>query len=245
MLVEAVVTSLEEAVLAGDAGVDRLELCAALELGGLTPSFGLFAQVRDRVAVPAMVMVRPRAGAFVYGPSEWETMLADVDMFAAYGAAGMVTGVSRADGTLHVPRMAALRARAPRAEWVCHRAFDLTPDPFTALEQLIDLGFHRVLTSGHGPRAADRPEHFRSLLERANGRIEILAAGGLRLDNVAPFLRASGVTQIHLAPQMTVSDGMTGERNGISFALSEPLPEGVLRRLDPEHLRKVCALKPA
>ncbi|GBQ88373.1 copper homeostasis protein CutC [Acetobacter nitrogenifigens DSM 23921 = NBRC 105050] len=183
---------------------DRIELCAALSLGGLTPSPGLLA-VAAQGATPVYVMIRPRGGDFVFSVDEEATMRRDIDAVAAAfaqkdGAVGVVLGASLADGRLDVPCLESLLQHARSvglSRATLHRAFDLTPDPAEALEQAIGLGFERVLTSGCAKTARDGAEILRMLCEQAGDRISVMAGGGLTSENVAEVIAATGVMEVH------------------------------------------------
>jgi copper homeostasis protein len=182
------------AVAAG-AGVDRVELCAALPLGGLTPGPGLIAAAQA-ARVPCHAMIRPRPGDFVFSGADLDACIADVAAMRAAGLAGVVIGVAREDSTLDVPALAALIDAAGPMEVTLHRVFDLVPDPFAALEQAIALGCARILTSGRESSAADGVVLIGDLVRRAAGRIQIMAGGGLTAAT-APLLLASGVDALH------------------------------------------------
>lgn len=176
-------------------GADRVELCSALALGGLTPSPGLM-RLAARAGVPVMAMVRPRAGGFVPGPDEMAQMEADIAAARAAGLAGVVFGASLPDGRLDLAAMARLVAAAQGMEVVLHRAFDLCPDPDAALEQAVALGVTRILTSGGQARAEDGLPLIARLIARAAGRIGILPGSGITPANVGRFL-AVGAREIH------------------------------------------------
>jgi copper homeostasis protein len=240
MVVEIVCCRVADVVAARQAGAHRVELCSAIELGGLSPSFGLTVDALE-VGLPILAMIRPRGAGFLYDNSDFQVMKADVLALSALPIAGFVTGILVADGRLDVARMAELRYLAPDMDWVCHRAFDAVPDPFAALDQLVELGFTRVLTSGQRPRATDAVSLVRDLVAYAGDRIEVLPAGGLRPHNVASFVEATGVTQVHLAPFEWVTDTSTvrAREAGIGYGIPEVPREDAFREIDGDAVRAV------
>jgi copper homeostasis protein len=177
-------------------GADRLELCCGLDLGGLTPSPGMMAEA-VKTGIPVYVMIRPRAGDFVYGAESEKAMLGDIDAVRAHGLAGVVLGATRADGRLDVDLIRRLIVHAEGLGVTLHRAFDLVPDPFEALEQAVDLGVERILTSGQQKTASEGFEIIRSLVERAAGRLSIMAGSGIGPSTVASIIRETGVVEVH------------------------------------------------
>lgn len=200
VLVEIVVQTPEEAVWAETSGADRLEVCCALEEGGLTPSPGLLHEIRSATTLPLAVMIRPRSGGFVYSASEVRAMARDVEWVSASGVQALVFGALTPGGAIDEAACQDLRAGASDLPWVFHRAFDLAVDTPTALETLVSLGFRRVLTSGGMKTAREGVDGLRTLRALAQGRIEVLAGGGVRADNVREIVERSGVDQVHLAP---------------------------------------------
>jgi copper homeostasis protein len=227
VLVEIVCCSVDDCVEAERGGAHRIELCAALALGGLTPSIGLLLEAKVRTKLPIMAMVRPRQAGFFYSPSEFATVERDADLLVEKGADGLVFGVLNADGTLDRQRTANLVQRAGSRQTVFHRAFDVVPDPFETLESLIDLGVTRILTSGQKAKGMEGAELIHSLVERAAGRIEILPAGGIRPSNVAELLARTGCVQVHLAPFREVPDPSTHSNPEIRFGSGIAHAEGV------------------
>lgn len=199
ILLEIAIESVDDARAAVRGGADRLELCSALDLGGLTPTPATVAAVKRAAKIPVVAMIRPRAGGFCYSDAELAVMEAEVEASVSAGADGLVFGVLLADGRIDVPRMRRLIARCAGRPVVCHRAFDFTPDVRRALAELIDLGVARVLTSGQQSSVAVPAgmATVRELHTLAAGRIEILPGGGVRPDNVAEIVRATGGTQVH------------------------------------------------
>ena len=178
------------------AGADRIELCAALDSGGLTPAPGLIAAARG-CGVPVYAMVRPRAGSFTFGAVDRDAMLADIAAVRAAGLAGVVLGASRADGTLDAEMLASLCAAATGLGRTLHRAFDLVPDQRAALETAVRLGFERILTSGGALSALDGQGSLATLVAAADGRLTIMAGGGVRPDNVLALVRTTGIAEVH------------------------------------------------
>ena len=196
MLVEVIACTLADAVVARDAGADRVELCLAFEVGGLTPYIETVRQMETLGSFPVVVIVRPRSGGFVH---QFEQILQQIDSLLALNLSNIqiITGALTEDNHLDRKALKTIRDRTSGTILACHRCFDLTPDPFAALEQLIDLGFDRVLTSGQAPTAPEGTEVIAKLVEQANGRIEIIAGSGVRPHNVQELIALTGVTQVH------------------------------------------------
>jgi copper homeostasis protein len=170
-LVEAAVETLEEALAAKGAGADRIELCANLGVGGTTPSAGLIASVVQQVNHPVFVMIRPRGGDFVYAADEIDAMIEDIDRARPLGIAGIVTGALRSDGSVDVESMRRLMSPAAGLPVTFHRAFDVVANRTEALEQVIDLGASRVLTSGGAATALDGAVAIAMLVDQAGERV--------------------------------------------------------------------------
>jgi copper homeostasis protein len=179
-----------------DGGADRIELCSALALQGLTPAPGLMA-IAAEAAIPIYPMIRPRHGDFVYDAGDLDAIFRDIDAVRAAGLAGVVIGANRPSGELDADALAMLVAHADGLGVTLHRAFDLTPDPFAALETAIDLGFERILTSGGALNAMAGAGTIARLVEQADGRIAILAGGGVNPRNVAELIARTGVVEVH------------------------------------------------
>jgi copper homeostasis protein len=186
ILLEICCGSLDDAIEAEAGGADRLELCSALFLGGLTPSLGTIVEADRRLAIPFLAMVRPRGGGFRYSAPEFASMERDVEL-------------------------------ARGRETVFHRAFDVTPDPFVALDQLVDLGITRVLTSGQKDSVPEGAPLIRRLLEHADGRIEVLPGGGIAAWNVRECVERTGCRQVHLTAFRSAVDPSTHARPQVAF----------------------------
>lgn len=214
ILLEAAVESLDDALAAIDGGADRLELCARLDQGGTTPSESLIAEVMERVSVPVFVMIRPRGGSFVYTTTELDEMRRDIDRAHDLDVDGFVFGVLNTSHRIDTIRTQSLVDAAGDLPVTFHRAFDRVPDRTDALETLIGLGVARLLTSGGAPTAAEGLYELRDLVEHADDRIEILAGGGVRWNNVADVVEETGVREVHARCEMD-ADRIRGIRTAL------------------------------
>ena len=179
-----------------DGGADRIELCAALSVGGLTPSSG-FMELAGRAAIPVNALIRPRAGGFHYSAAEIDIIKRDIDVARQAGLAGVVIGASLADGQLDEETLTALVTAADGLDLTLHRAFDLVPDPLAALEMAVRLGFGRILTSGGGKSALAGLSTLAALAGAADGRISIMPGGGVRPETVEALLAVEGIFELH------------------------------------------------
>lgn len=195
-LVEAAVDTLDAISVAERAGVERIELCAALSEGGVTPSWGFIAVAAAR-PLPVVPIIRPRGGSFVYSRQEIDIMRRDITVAVSLGARGIATGALRENGEIDLTAVKGLVAAADGAPVTFHRAFDSTPDLSVALDQLIELGVARVLTSGGAVTALEGVETIAGLVEQSRGRISVMAGGKIREDNVAEIIARTGVTEVH------------------------------------------------
>jgi copper homeostasis protein len=217
VLLEICCGSIDDAIEAEKGGADRVELCSALFLGGLTPSVGTIQEAKRRLKIPVMVMVRPRGGGFAYSEAEMASMERDTEAAVENGADGVVVGILQSDGKIDVARCHRIRRLIGTLQAVFHRAFDVTPDPFEALGQLVDLGFTRVLTSGQKDSVPEGVELIKKLIERAGDRIEILPGGGIQDWNLKEVVERTGCRQVHMTAWRTTSDTSTQARPGITF----------------------------
>jgi copper homeostasis protein len=225
VLLEVPVASVEDALAAQQGGADRLELCAALALGGLTPSLGTLIEVKAAVALPVCVMMRPRPGGFAYGGADFQVMQRDVDLALEHGADAIVFGILTADGRVDGDRCLRLLRQVGDRPAVFHRAFDVTPDPFEALTRLIELGFRRVMTSGQEENAYNGTDLIAEMIRRSAGRIEVLPAGGINRFTIADVIARTGCDQVHASLRMKCDDRSVAARPQVSFGGAIKLPE--------------------
>ncbi len=193
--VEICVDSIASLYVAAGMGVDRIELCAALGMGGLTPNPGLIEAARG-CAVEAHAMIRPRPGDFAFDRPDLDACLFEIAQMRAAGLSGVVLGVAGDDSRLNADALREQIAAAEGMETTLHRVFDIVPDQFEALETAIELGFTRILTSGGQPDAGKGATRIAELVRRAAGRIQIMAGGGVTPQNAATLLR-TGVDALH------------------------------------------------
>ena len=181
------------------AGADRVELCANLLEGGTTPSRGMICEARKISGIALNVMIRPRGGDFLFDQDEFAVMEADIDTAKSEGADGVVIGLLCADGTIDMERSRQLIARARPMTVTFHRAFDMTPDSFAALDILIGLGVERVLTSGQEPSVLEGLPLIIELIARAGARIIVMPGGGITARNVSRITAAAKPRELHFA----------------------------------------------
>jgi copper homeostasis protein len=179
-----------------EGGADRVELCSALELGGLTPSAGLMERALD-AGISAMALIRLRAGGFVYSSDEMNVMLQDIKMAREIGITGVVVGAANADGTLNIDVLERMCEAAGSLDVTLHRVFDLTPDPEKAINQAVDLGISRILTSGQKVSVADGIETLAVLSAYAGSRISIMPGAGIKPENVTRIVEQTGASEVH------------------------------------------------
>jgi copper homeostasis protein len=183
-----------DAAVAG--GANRIELCSALELGGLTPSPAL---LRYAVAsgLPIHAMVRPRAGGFLLQDGDLDFMVGEIRLALAAGAAGVVVGALQADGQLDRAALCAFREAGRDGRIVLHRAIDLTPDPVAATEIACALGYDHILSSGGAPSAVAGAPILAKMVAAARGRLSIMPGAGITPHNVAQLLAHTGAREVH------------------------------------------------
>ena len=216
-LLEICLDSVESAINAQRGGANRVELCAALPEGGATPSAGMIAAVRKAVSIGLQVMIRPRGGDFCYSADEFGIMQRDILIAKQLGANGVVFGMLDLEGRVDRPRMQQLIELAQPLKVTCHRAFDMSSDFERALDDLISLGIDRVLTSGGQKSAIDAMPTLKQIVQRARGRISVMACGEVSITNVKAVVNYTGVTEVHAAPAESVASAMRFRNSRIAM----------------------------
>jgi copper homeostasis protein len=222
MLLEACIDSYPSGLAAQRGGADRVELCDNLADGGTTPSHGVLAVALEHLSIPVFPIIRPRGGSFIYSADEIEVMERDVLHAAELGAPGIVIGALTASGQVDEATVELLQAVADDCVITFHRAFDVCRDPYEALEALIRLGVHRVLTSGQRQTAREGQPLIAELVRLAGDRIVIMAGGDIDEQNVADLVRETGVREIHVRGTSPVSERMVFHDHPVPFR--RPLP---------------------
>ncbi len=207
-LLEIAANSVASALAAQEGGADRIELCSALELGGLTPSHAMIAQARERLRIPVYVLIRPRDGDFLYSDLECETIQRDIEACKTLGCDGVVIGVLDADGNIDVARCRSLIAAAGSLGVTFHRAFDVTRDAHAALDDAIALGCERVLTSGARARAIDGVGLIAKLVQQAANRIVVMPGAGIDERNVSAVRTVTGAREFHASAKRALPSAM-------------------------------------
>ena len=215
-LLEVCCYSMERAQEAQRSGADRIELCAAPQEGGLTPSLGVLKSVRDTVTIPVHPIIRPRGGDFCYTAGEFAAMLDDVIAVRELGFPGLVIGILDADGQIDTTRMEKIMAAAGTLAVTFHRAFDMCSDPRQACSELSDLGIKRILTSGQQASAEKGISLIRELISRSDTPI-IMAGAGVRAANLSVFLQA-GVKEVHSSAGQWLPSPMRFRNPGLSMS---------------------------
>lgn len=211
-------------------GADRIELCSALELGGLTPSLGLM-QAAARQDLPCYAMIRPRAGSFIYNAAEIEVMRDDIAAVRATGLAGVVVGAATIDSMLDVRALEQFCDASNGLVRVLHRVIDVLSDPMIAIDQAIDLGFERILTSGGAVTAPRGSDVLAAMNDHAADRIEIMAGAGVNEENVRALVEVTGIRSIHASCTRTVAAPALLQRLGFSQADVRETDVEAIRRL--------------
>ncbi|HNU87372.1 MAG TPA: copper homeostasis protein CutC [Ferruginibacter sp.] len=205
---EVIGFTIEGCILAQSAGAHRIELCDNPGDGGTTPSHGFIKAAREKLKIDLFPIIRPRGGDFFYSDNEYEIMKTDVKLCKQLGCDGLVIGILNADGTIDKKRNATLVELAYPLGVTFHRAFDRTADAFKAMEDIIDIGCERILTSGQRPNAMDGADMIGQLIKQAGERIVIMPGSGVRSDNIMELAKKTGATEFHTSARINTESGM-------------------------------------
>ena len=242
MTCEIVVYNIESALKAQEGGADRIELCDNPSEGGTTPSYGTIEAVRQNVNLDVYVMIRPRGGDFHYSNYEFHCMKRDISQCQKISVDGVVFGILNPDGTLDKKRCKELIVKARPLKVTCHRAFDMTRDPFEALEDCIEAGFDRILTAGQQAQALKGADLIGELIKKANGRIAIMPGSGVNENTVQEILAKSKATEIHFSATAFRESEMNYKNQNIAGMGSDEGAEFKIRTVDPDRVRAMRKL---
>jgi copper homeostasis protein len=241
--IEVCAFSLESCLAAEKGGANRIELCGSMYEGGTTPSAGLIQIAKQRVSIEIHAMIRPRGGDFCYTEDEISVMQADIRMAKQLGCEGVVLGILQPNGQVNIAQTKALVALAKPMRVTFHRAIDMTPDYLEALENIIETGCNRILTSGQKNTAMEGIEAIKNLVKQANGRIEIMAGSGVNADNAQTLIH-TGVNALHLTGKSIRDSAMVYRKEGIAMGGLSEVPEYEIIYSDSEKIRAVVNILP-
>lgn len=227
---------------AREGGADRVELCAALPLGGVTPSYGEIAAARDVKGIALNVLVRPRSGDFLYTESEIDVMLRDIELCQRLGVDGVVVGALRPNGDIDSATMQRLMEASKGLSVTFHRAFDMCRNPLEALEEVAALGCHRILTSGLAPNAVAGIPTLSQLVARAAGRLIVMPGGGIGANNILKLAKETGAMEFHLSASSPLASQMEYRNPAISMGGDAKVDEYATTVSDVAKVRRVVAL---
>ena len=225
---EICANSVASCIAAQEGGADRVELCSGIPEGGTTPSYGMIRKARASIDIGLNVIIRPRGGDFLYSEDELEEMIHDIGIAEELGADGLVFGCLTKEGNIDKKAMSILMAAAGNLPVTFHRAFDHSADPLKALEDIIELGCARILTSGCRPTALEGADLLAQLVEKAGDRIIIMPGCGVNEDNIAEIARLSGAREFHFSAREPVESGMLFRNPDVAMGNEED-PYGTVR----------------
>jgi copper homeostasis protein len=242
MKTEIVVYNIESARRAQEGGADRIELCDNPGEGGTTPSYGVIELVRQNVSIDVFVMIRPRGGDFCYDNYEFHSMKRDISQCQKLSVDGIVLGILNPEGTIDKKRCKELIDKARPLKVTCHRAFDMTRDPFEALEDCIEAGFDRILTAGQQAQAGKGAKLIGELIKKAAGRIAIMPGSGVNENTVHEIVSTSRAVEIHFSAAVFRESPMQFRNQQIAGMGSDEGSEFKLRTVDPDRVRAIRAI---
>ncbi len=226
--IEVCTAGIGSAVAAQRGGAHRIELCDNLYEGGTTPSFAMIKIARELLKIDLHVMIRPRGGDFYYSDAEMKIMFEDIKTCGELGADGVVLGCLKLDGTVNIPRTKQLVEYAWPMSVTFHRAFDLTPDPLAAMEDIIDSGCDRILTSGQRDNVMEGAPLIKKLIEKADKRIIIMPGSGLNENNIIDLKKNTGAREYHLTGKKTIPSPMLFRKKEVKM--------GSIKEISPYNL---------
>ena len=240
--IEICANSVESAVKAQEGGAYRVELCAGIPEGGTTPSFGDIRMARQLLQKTKLhVIIRPRGGDFLYSHLELEIMIHDIKVVRQLGADGVVFGCLTSDGNVDIPAMKMLMNAVGNMDVTFHRAFDMCKNPQEALEQIIELGCSRILTSGQEADAFKGIPLLKELVKQADGRIIIMPGCGVNPNNIRRIAEETGTSEFHFSGRSTYESGMIYRNPKVSMGGTVKIEEYQKDVTNPEIVKAALA----
>jgi len=241
-IIEVCAAHIRSAIAAQEGGAKRVELCDNLYEGGTTPSYATIKLAREKLDIILNIMIRPRGSDFCYSDLEFEMMKEDIKVCKELGVDGVVFGILLPDGNVDLERSKILVEMAQPMSVTFHRAFDVTSDPYKALEGLIELGIDRILTAGQKNIVPEGMELIKQLVEKANNRIIIMPGSGINENSIQEIRDYTGTREFHLTGRKTVESKMEYRKEGIYFGGLPQIPEYEMKFTDADKIRKVVNL---
>jgi copper homeostasis protein len=235
MLLEVCAFNVESCIIGQRAGAKRAELCDNPIEGGTTPSYGTIRLAREKLSIDLYPIIRPRAGYYFYSDDEFAIMKQDILMCKQLGCDGISVGIQKQNGEIDTDRLKRMVEWAYPMGVTCNRAFDSTPDPFKALEEIIECGCERILTSGQKTAAPDATEMLAKLVQQADERIVIMPGAGVRSSNIETLIKETGATEFHTSARITVPDTLQYQNPAVSDT-------GNIYLANEEELKKIVAI---
>ncbi len=239
-MLEICVESVASAIAAQEGGAQRVELCENLISGGTTPSAGLIEITRKQISIGLHVLIRPRRGDFLYTDLEFQIMQKDIQVAKILGADGVVLGILQADGQIDMQRTQVLQEMAYPMSVTFHRAFDLTPDPYKALDDLLQLGVDRLLTSGQQANSLAGAALLQELGSKAGGRLVVMPGGGVTEETIGELAQQTGLREYHASARSKAGSSMLFRREGLPMGADPFLSEYEFMLADPDRIRAIA-----
>jgi copper homeostasis protein len=236
---EVCIDSVDSGTIAEKAGADRVELCDNLYEGGTTPSLGTIRMARKSISIPINIIIRPRGGDFLYNATDYNIIIEDIKAIKAEGINGIVIGMLLPDGHIDIDRMKEVVNLARPMSVTFHRAFDMTPEPFVALEEVIATGADRLLTSAHGNMVFNDAKLIKELISRAKGRIIIMPGAGINENNIADIINKTDASEYHITGRKIVDSKMVYRKEGIYMGGLAEIPEFTRKYADHATITKM------
>jgi len=242
MLLEVCATSLQSAINAQSGGAGRVELCDNLYEGGTTPSPGTILLAREKLNIKVHVLIRPRGSDFIYSDQEMEVICKDIEFCKKAGCDGVVIGFLNSDGTINADRTREMTDLARPMSVTFHRAFDMTRDPFEALDVLLNTGVDRLLTAGQQNKAPLGTDLIARLIKKSGNQMIIMPGSGVNEENVTWLHQHTGAVEFHLTGQRPVGSRMQYRKEGIFLGGLSQIPEYEYSVTSVERIRKIVEI---